>query len=182
MRITTVENLSGYLRERTKPSEEKIFLEEIHDQGNWIQFIKFVKAQDSISLELQEAFHLMWIERGHFIRNKIGNDEKLLELISVMLPKYNGEAITVYRGENETRFNDGMIGFCWTTSKDVAKKFGCGLNACQARGLLLQANAPASAILAGIHWHSIYLGEYEVTANPAMLEDIQIIEIYPASH
>lgn len=177
-----LDDLKDYYRARPKPSEERLLLNAIHKRSRWVEFLNTILKDGSATPALKEAFHLKWIESGHFIREKVNNDEILTKLLVTLLPKYEGEAVTIYRGKNEDRFNSGSIGFCWTQDREVAEMFGSGLNACKSRGMLLQAHAPIKAIIAGPNAHSRYLGEHELTVDPKMLEDITIIKFYSPSH
>lgn len=98
------------------------------------------------------------------------------------MPGYEGNGLFVYRGENEPRFNSGKVVFCWTEKKGVAELYARGLNACNGKGLLLKAFAPEEIIFAGPNDHSKYLNEHEITLNPFLLKDIEVITTYPKSH
>lgn len=177
-----IEDWLDYLPERPEPSKEKRLLESVHEKSEWVDFMRGLPHSGLLTPELKTAFHMIWIERGKFIREKLGNDKILIQLLALCMPKYEGTGLTVFRGENEHRFNSGQIGFCWTESRDTAKVFARGLNACNGQGFLLQAYAPREAIFSGANDHSRYLNEHEVTLNPRLLRDIQIITSYPKSH
>lgn len=177
-----IDDFENHYRARSRPSEERQLLEAIHKCSRWVEFLNTILKDGSATPALREAFHLKWIESGHFIREKVNNDEILTKLLVTLLPEYEGEAVTIYRGENEERFNSGSVGFCWSEDRKVAEMFGRGLNACKSRGMLLQAYAPIKAIISGPNAHSRYLGEHELTVDPKMLENITIIKFYPPSH
>lgn len=177
-----IEDVFDYLPARPKLTEEKLLLDSIHENSDWLPFLHHVLGSGLITPSLQNAFHTKWIECGHFIRSQLKDDKAVALLLLKLMPKYSGDGLTVFRGENEQRFNSGKIGFCWTTNREVAKMFARGLNACQSRGLLLQCYAPSGAIFSGPNEHSHYLGESEVTVNPVFLENVQIISYYPRSH
>jgi len=177
-----IDDLFEYLPSKKKPSEEKLLLDYVHDHSDWLPFLQRISDSVLITPALQGAFHNKWIESGHFIRAKINNDEAVAFLLSKLMPKYDGEGLTVFRGENEYRFNSGQIGFCWTADREVAEMFACGLNAYRGQGLLLQAYASSDAIFSVPNSHSRYLGENEVTVNPRELTDLQIISSFPRSH
>ncbi|MDU4128638.1 hypothetical protein [Pantoea sp.] len=177
-----LEDISDYLPSRPKPTEEELLLDSIHENSEWLPFLQRMSDSGLITPDLQIAFHTKWIESGHFIRAKIKDDEAVAHLLSKLMPKYDGEGLTVFRGENEHRFNSGQIGFCWTADREVAEMYACGLNACRGQGVLLKAYAPSDAIFSGPNAHSRYLGENEVTVDPMKLNDLQIISIYPKPH
>lgn len=174
--------ISSYFPVNKPKSAEKFFLEKIFDNDDWDELLNLLSTKHSVTPELKSAFHLFWIEKGSFIREKINNDNKLCDLLRVFLPPYDGNGMFLFRGENIDRFHDSRIGFCWTQTEKIAEKFARGLNACGKGGFLLKAWVPASSILTGIHPHSVYLGEYEITVDSTGIEQIDIIRQYPPSH
>lgn len=176
------EDMSDYMPIRPKATKERLLLDTVYEQSSWLPFLERMSSQGLITQALQKAFHTKWIESGHFIRSQIKDDKAVAHLLSKLMPQYDGEGLIVFRGENERRFNSGQIGFCWTSNPEVAEMFARGLNACQSQGLLLQAYAPSESIFSGPNEHSHYLGESEVTVDPALLKNIQIISYYPRSH
>lgn len=164
------------------PSPEKILLEDVFDRADWVNFYYSIPESISVTDNLKDAFHLIWIEKGHFIRNQLKNDAQLLSLLRGLLPTYTGEGQKLYRGENLARFEAGEIGFSWTTKKDKAIQFASGLNSYKYGGILLEAYAPAQAILAGLHPHSVYLGEHEVTTDVSMMRQLKEVERFKPSH
>jgi hypothetical protein len=176
-----LEEFAAFNRPQTNVSDERKILDYIQSRNRWPELIKTIKNSEPASLAIKESFHLMWIETGSFIREKINNDVILTELLTLLLPPYDGGNLVLYRGENKVRFDEGRIGFCWTKDISIAEMFGSGLNAFKSPGLLLRAEAPACSIITGPNNHSIYLGEKEFTVNPSLLASITVITIYPDS-
>ncbi|MHC7564146.1 hypothetical protein ACYAYU_23360 [Klebsiella pneumoniae] len=173
------EDFEAYNRHQSNVSDERRFLDYIHSRNRWVEFVKSIDNAETASIAMKNSFHSKWVESGGFIREKINNDSILLKLLTLLLPKYDGDSLVLYRGENKDRFDKGLIGFCWTTDISVAEKFGSGLNAYKSPGLLLRAEAPACSILAGPNANSRYLVENEFTVNPSRLSSITVIETYP---
>lgn len=166
-----------HYRQKDKP--EKVLLDKVKRKGNWSAFVFNLKKTGTCTPELQEAFHLMWVESGHRIRARVRNDRKLLKVMRTLLPAYEGEGQWLYRGESIDRYRSGKLGFCWTNDQSVAAMFARGLNNVGSGGVLLKAWAPASAILADIHPHSgIWLKENEITVNWYSIEHLQVIQEY----
>jgi len=171
-----------YLPSRPKPSEEKLLLESVHQKSEWLLFLQSLPESGLLTPALKKAFHTVWIERGKFIREQLANDQNLTKLLALCMPTYDGPGLTVFRGENEHRFNSGDIGFCWSEEIETAKLFASGLNACNGRGLIIKAYAPPEAIYSGPNDHSRYIDEHEVTLNPRLITGIKVIKFYPKSH
>lgn len=168
--------------DRSPLSDNQLILEDIYERGVWSELAELVIRTRICPPDLQNAFHLLWIEKGHFIREKMGDDIQLLELLRLLMPPYEGNGMMLYRGENTDRYRIGRIGFCWTSNEDKARQFARGLNAYKSGGVLLRAWVPAGAILAGMHPHSQYLGEYEITIDGTGVEQLEVLEVFSASH
>jgi len=152
-------------------------------KGKWSLFISSLLEGVEVTDEAKKQFHTVWIELGARIRNQIGDDKALAQMLSALLPKYRGEKIRLFRGENSERYEAGRIGFCWTPRVDKAEMFGRGLNAYYGDGgILLAIIADRSSIIAGPNAHSIYLDEHEHTVDPFSISDIEILKTYPRLH
>lgn len=121
------------MRSRSQSAEFR-YLEKVFDNNGWNELLAMQTIGGSITPEIKSAFHLFWIVSGPFIRERIGNDEKLRDLLRAFLPPYDGDGdgdgMFLFRGENIDRFNDSKIGFCWTQTQKKAEQFARGLNAC----------------------------------------------------
>jgi hypothetical protein len=113
------------------------------------------------------------------MREQIADDRLLVRLLRHLLPPYSGESLTLYRGENLTRWERGSVGLAWTETIDVARMFGRGLNAANSGGVLLRGTFDPTAIISSTDAHSSYLGEAEVTVDPFSGADIVVLETFP---
>jgi hypothetical protein len=145
----------------------------------WRTFVQQMRLVPPNSKELTAQFHDRWHVCHHFFRELIEDEENVLEMLWVWLPRYGGPERTLYRGENLRRYESGRLGIAWTESIDTAKMFGSGLNAVCGGGLLLRAQVPASAIIAGPSAHATWLGENEFTVDPRKLAGVEIAERFP---
>jgi hypothetical protein len=145
----------------------------------WCKAFNFILANPHLFKFEKHKIHLLWIELGGRLREKIKNDELLLSILLLTLPKYTGNGLYLYRGECKFLFDQNLIGFCWTPDINVAKQYAQHLNAIESDGVLLTAFVPQSAILAQPNSHSSsYLQEYEYTCNPNLLKNIKVLESY----
>lgn len=124
-------------------------------------------------------FGTYWIESGHHIREQLGNDQKLVQLLRLLLTPYEGESMELFRGENKDRWSNGQIGLAWTSSMETARMFGRGLNAVHSGGVLLRAQFDAAAIISAPNSHSTYLGEAQFTVDPFLLVNTVATEFFP---
>ena len=150
------------------------------DQKIWIAALEDIIKNSYHQISDKETLHLFWTVNGGHIRNKIRNDSLLLQFLKLSLPKYNGDASILFRGECRFLYEDGKIGFCWTPDIEVAKKFARGLNSIESGGILLKAYAPKSAILSAPNPHSTnQIRENEYTCDPTLLEKIEYLCSFP---
>nr|WP_321239311.1 hypothetical protein [uncultured Tolumonas sp.] len=129
-----------------------------------------------------DKMHMLWIVNGGHIRRHVQNDLLTLTWLKLILPKYTGDGLRLYRGECKFLYDQGLIGFCWTPKKDVAEKFARGLNAIESGGVLLSAMFSPEAILSAPNSHSAdWLGEYEYTCDPMRICSLEVLNQYPKS-
>lgn len=160
------------------PTRENLL--SITERGEWKEKAQEFLKQSSFDKNFIEEFHTHWVEVGHKIRAQIDDDQILVNLLTRILPKYQGPAITLYRGENLKRRDAAQIGPCWTSSIETAKMFARGLNAIESGGVLLEINCPSEAIISGPSRHSNSLRESEYTVNCFRLPPIKVLENFPA--
>jgi hypothetical protein len=146
----------------------------------WVEALQRV-ADECISNEQhREKCLTSWVTYGGRIREEIGDDKLLVQLLRDVLPSYKGSSLLLYRGESAERFNVGAIGLCWSSQRHTAEMFGRGLNAYYlGGGVLLSAMVDATAILSGPGKHSRWLGEEEYTIDPSAVTGVEMLQRYP---
>lgn len=154
----------------------------VTNNKNWAQLALILLNRPEPNQEWQSIFSTHWIEAGHHIREQIKDDQLLVELLRHIFPPYEGGAVLLFRGENRTRWERGMVGQAWTSKQDTARMFGSGLNAINGGGVLLQALVSPAHIICAPPAHSIYLGEAQFTVEAAaFLSCISVVEQYPSA-
>lgn len=156
----------------------KKYFEKVTDEKRWLSEAEKILKNNKFSEQFIFDFHTIWTVSGHHIRQQINDDIKLANLLRHVLPKYNGNTIMLFRGENQERWNKQQIGFCWTTNKETAQMFGRGLNSIHSGGLLIACNCERDWIISNPSKHSKYLGESEYTVESKLLKDIKILSQY----
>nr|WP_238533049.1 hypothetical protein [Vibrio anguillarum] len=146
----------------------------------WVSAIKYaVENIDQFSFDA-DSMHMLWIVNGGHIRRHISDDKLILKWLKLILPKYEGGELQLYRGECQFLYDQGLIGFCWTPKKQVAEKFARGLNATESGGVLLSAYVSSEAILSAPNSHSAdWLEESEYTCDPTQIRSIEVLHKYP---
>jgi hypothetical protein len=130
--------------------------------------------------EVSTAFHTQWHVCHHYLRQLVDDDDLLLDLIWVWLPRYQGSELTLYRGENIDRFESGKLGSAWSNKQETAKMFARELNNVSKGGVILRATVPSSLIIAGPSEHSFKMNECEFSVDTRKLTGIVKVEIFPS--
>lgn len=130
----------------------------------------------------REAFATRWVTHGAKIREQTQDDRLLVRVLRRWLPPYEGDGLTLYRGESTDRAGRQQYGLCWTPNVEVATMFASGLHAVRpGGGVLLRAYAPSNSIISGPGRHSNYLQEAEHTVDPSELTGIEILDRFQPS-
>jgi len=131
-------------------------------------------------IAIRTDFHLAWTVRGFRLREALADDGLLLAALRVLLPPYEGDGLSLFRGEQAGRYATGKIGFGWTPKREAAEMFASGLCASyDGGGVLLEATAPAEAIIAGPSAHSGWLDEHEHVVDPSRLTNVRPVAWFP---
>ncbi|KQT41777.1 hypothetical protein ASG44_10950 [Methylophilus sp. Leaf459] len=118
------------------------------DASLWRETFTYLASVNDESIFLKEKIQSLWLIYGGDLRAKIKDDTLILQVLRRALPGYNGDGVTLYRGESWFLFDQDKIGFCWTISEEIATTYAKGLNAVESGGVLLKCYAPKEAILA----------------------------------
>ena len=157
-------------------------VEKVDAAGIWRSAITAMIEIGKPHPEISTRFHTLWNKMGHRIREQVLDDDLLRDALRILLPVYVGPGLKLYRGESVDRWKSETYGFAWTDKIDIARMFARGLNAMAGQGgVLLSADAPTEAIIAGPSKHSIYLGEYEYVVDWRQLREITSLECFPPS-
>ncbi|WP_318483025.1 hypothetical protein [Photobacterium leiognathi] len=151
--------------------------------GTWESAIRYAVENIAQFAFDADKMHMLWIVNGGHIRRNVSDDKLILTWLKLILPKYDGVELHLYRGECKFLYEQGLIGFCWTPKKEVAENFARGLNAIESGGVLLSAKVTPEAILSAPNSHSSdWLGESEYTCDPFQIASIEVLNQYPKSH
>jgi hypothetical protein len=151
-------------------------------QAEWRRLIGDLIRLPPSSEQLAERFHTQWHACHHCLRELVYEDDLLIDMLWVWLPRYRGPDLVLYRGENIDRFKAGSIGTAWSDKQETAEMFARGLNAIGKGGMVLRAHVPSSAIIAGPSKHSLYLCESEFTIDVRNMAGVETVIRFPPNH
>lgn len=148
-------------------------------QQQWRSFVRELRDYPPPSAAVAAKFHEQWHVCHHFLRELVDDDENLLDVLWVWLPRFEGTGLTLFRGENLGRFEERRLGWAWTPQQETARMFASACNAIQFGGVLLRAEVNPSAIIAGPSKHSRWLDEEEFTVDPRKIGPVHVVERFP---
>ncbi len=157
-------------------------LDKVEAASFWRATITAMTQLGKPHAKISTGFHTLWTVRGHRMREQVFDDDLLRDALRILLPVYVGPSLKLYRGESVERWKSQNYGFSWTDKIDIATMFARGLNAMAGQGgVLLSADAPTEAIIAGHNDHTINLGEYEYVVDWRQLREITPLKRFPPS-
>ncbi|KAE8755637.1 hypothetical protein FSO04_33270 [Paraburkholderia madseniana] len=147
-------------------------------RAQWRALIRDLCSCPPKEPQIADSFHTQWHVSGHRIRELVADDELLMNMLWVWLPRYEGPHLVLYRGENRDRFRGGKIGTAWSDQRETAHMFASGLNNIGEGGVILNVVASSDAIIAGPSEHSAnWLREREFTVDWRKLDKSKIEQI-----
>lgn len=145
------------------------------DAGLWREAFAYLADINDAAIFQKEKIQSLWMAYGGDLRARIKDDASILRVLRKALPAYDGQGLTLYRGESWFLFDQNKIGFCWTTSEAVATSYAKGLNAVESGGVLLKCHAPPAAILAA----GQHAQENVFICDPGQLLRLTTLALFP---
>lgn len=100
-----------------------------------------------VPLRVKKYFRELHFLSGDHLRQEFG-DRLLVDAYRVLLPRYRGPAVLLYRGETAWNRRGRCYGLSWSASRPVAESFAAGVARCHEGGSVLLATlAPPEAIV-----------------------------------
>lgn len=151
-RLAAITYPSPHTMKHTPQSLAKQFCQgsyvNIPDKALWQHTFQYLAETVDEHAFQKRKIQALWNTYGGDVRARIKNDALVLQVLKKSLPGYDGQGITLYRGESWFLFDQNQLGFCWTSNEDLATAYAKGLNAVESGGVLLKCHAPPHAILA----------------------------------
>jgi hypothetical protein len=152
--------------------------------GSWtIAIRKIAREVTEASPAMQSAFLSIWI-KSNVLPLRVGDHRALCTAARVLLPRYRGPAVHLFRGAGAHEHRRRIYGLSWTTDIKVADMFAqlqrIGLQSDTADSVLLETLAPGRAILCAVtnaaEGHS---GEDEYVVDRRLLNKVKVMRRYP---
>ncbi|MGH9711858.1 MAG: hypothetical protein ACRD5M_00975 [Candidatus Acidiferrales bacterium] len=117
----------------------------------------------------------LWISYGFHVARSLKGDLILVDVFKHLLPPYGGAALTLYRGELNSRHRDRTYGISWTPDLRVARMFADRRYPDEGTGVVLKTDALPEMIVVSPGGHSSYLSEEEYIIDPRLIREICVI-------
>jgi hypothetical protein len=141
----------------------------------WRLAMKRVAKLATVSAEIRTAFLPIWIE-SNSLPLRVGNRRVLADGLRLLLPGgHEGESLRLYRGAGGMERRRRLYGFSWTTRLEEARGFAERYREAPDGGIVLEALAPADAILL-VREDEEYYDEGEVVVDPFRLGKVAVAE------
>lgn len=150
------------------------------DGGGWKHAMRAVSRLGSVPEATKSFFLQVFMDKGDSIRQEC-DDLALLSGLRVLLPRYEGTGMQLYRGDSFLNRKHRTYGASWSSDIEVAQGFADGwFHQCSKGGsVLLEAYAPPEAIICAPHLIDDRYGEQEYVVDRRYLKRVAVLERFP---
>jgi len=175
--------LVAAFHQAVQTSNEELYgqtIQALQFKGLWRRVVRSVSGMNP-SDKFRRCCLQSWIFWGDSLRNDIGNDLLLIELLWVLMPKYKGDGVRLYRGERFLNRCHRTYGMSWTSNREVARLFADGIFCRTSKGgsCLLETYAPHDAIICAPGLINNDYGEPEFMVDRRRLKQVDVLERFP---
>ena len=112
---------------------------------DWVAALREIAKGPVAPAEFQKVFLNLWV-MWETIRERVDDDDAILDACPKLLPPYTGPGQRLYRGETVRNHQSGEYRWAWTTSVEVAESFAKHMRVAEGGSLVLAVDAPAESI------------------------------------
>jgi hypothetical protein len=152
------------------------------DGGGWIRALRSVGRLPSVPDVTRKGFLGYFLSYGDHLRQELSQgltDEGVIKGIRMLLPKYEGPAIRLFRGEQFENRRRRTYGLSWSASADVARRFAERdpfHRTSKGGSVLIETVALPEAIICAPALLGNWLNEYEYIVDRRRLTSVDVIE------
>jgi len=148
-----------------------------NDGGEWVSAMRAASRLTLVPRATQEFFLQLCLDQGEHIRQEC-TDLVFLAGLRILLPKYDGPAIRLYRGESFHNRSRRTYGLSWTAGIEVAREFAQSRLHQTSNGgsVLLETLAPPDAIICAPFLLDNRYAENEYIVDRRCLASVKAIE------
>jgi hypothetical protein len=120
-----------------------------------------------------------WRWHGDHLRSEVNDDLVLTAALRVLLPRYTGPGLTLYRGDSALNRRRRTYGLSWSASVVTAANFARGpWRSFTGGSVLLRAPVPPEAIVCATALHGDEHDEAEYLVDRRYLRRVDVIKRY----
>jgi hypothetical protein len=124
----------------------------IDEIAGWpVAMRKFVRDVRAVSPGIQSSFQLFWTESKTF-PGRAGEYRVLRDAVRLLLPKYSGVAVRLFRGTGAAERRRRIYGLSWSAKIEIAQKFALERRVMPGGSVLLETLAVPEAIISEIDY------------------------------
>jgi hypothetical protein len=125
----------------------------------------------------REQMLVVFVRWGDSIRTAAPSDLLLLDFFWAVLPRYDGRAVVLYRGETFENRRRKTYGWSWSDRAEVARGFANGFQrTCRGGSVLIKTRASAAAIISAPALLNNRYGEEEYIVDRRHLSVVEVRE------
>ena len=110
---------------------------------------KVVREVRAVSPQIRSAFQAVWIE-SKMLPLHVGNHRALCNAARLLLPKYSGPPVRLFRGAGAAERRRRIYGLSWSADIDCATRFADGRRVWDGGSVLFETLAASEAIICKI--------------------------------
>lgn len=112
---------------------------------------KVAREVRAVSPAIQSAFQRVWIE-SKMLPLSVGDHRALCDAARLLLPKYSGPAIRLFRGAGAAERRRRIFGLSWSANVETAERFARERRVMDGGSVLLETLATPEAIICEINY------------------------------
>ena len=161
----------------------KVFADKLLSSGDLDKtFHQIARSGVAASERFRSGFLEFFMSFGDSLRSEVNDDLALLDVLRLLLPRYLGPPMILFRGQQALSSRERSYGTSWSESKEVADAYAqTGLcRASKSGSVLLRTQAPTQAIICAICDHADdRYHEKEFIVDRRRLAKVNVLERYP---
>jgi len=120
--------------------------------GFWTPALRIIaRSVSKVTPEIQAAFQQIWIETK-MLNMRCDDHRALCQALRILMPKYNGPELRLYRGAAALERRRRQYGISWTSSLSAAEEFAEGYRKRPEGSVVLETIAMPAAIISAVEY------------------------------